>query len=217
MLRTYGEERKNNKTSTVDHTEFNSSLEIRKRSKYGNLEEHFYASFTKKNQILPRLFYLQFTPASAARWGLLFRLLPLWRNPFDLVDSSVLDRVPSPFSSLTGSSFSFTCELLLLLFPFSAAGGLFISLLTMSQPFTFSLSSSSIFSASSSSISSFNGFCGLPLRFCAGIFSSSPLPASSWFVTVNFLPFPRPLPILFKHSKKEKSCNRLQLPDTKQV
>ncbi|KAJ6428031.1 hypothetical protein OIU84_023445 [Salix udensis] len=122
--------------------------------------------------------HLHSTPASAARRGLFFRLLPLCRKPLDLVESSVLDRVPTPFSSFTDSGFSFACEYRFLFFPFSAAAGLFVSLLVI-PVFPLSTSSSSIFSTSSSSMPSFSGFCGRPLLFCAGIFSSSPLPVSS--------------------------------------
>uniref|UniRef100_A0A0V0HQZ6 Putative ovule protein n=1 Tax=Solanum chacoense TaxID=4108 RepID=A0A0V0HQZ6_SOLCH len=47
-------------------------------------------------------------------------------------------------------------------------------------------------------MSSLSDFCGLPLLFCVGIFSSSSLPGSSGSSTVNFLPFPLPRPIALK-------------------
>ncbi|KAJ6713398.1 hypothetical protein OIU79_009398 [Salix purpurea] len=88
--------------------------------------------------------HLHSTPASAARRGLFFRLLPLCRKPLDLVESSVLDLVPTPFSSFTDSGFSFACEYRFLFFPFSAAAGLFVSLLVI-PVFPLSTSSSSFF------------------------------------------------------------------------
>ena len=46
-------------------------------------------------------FEFNYSPASAARRGVLFRRLPDCRNPLDLVDSSLLDRVLELFSSMS--------------------------------------------------------------------------------------------------------------------
>lgn len=174
--------------------------------------KHRHLSLSRSWFTGPKEAYLHLKPTSAALRGLPFRLLPFWRKPLGLLESTVLESVSPPFSSLTKLALSLNCVFLFLLFPPSAMMGLFGSFVVIPLLTSSPSSSSSAFSASSSSNASFSSFWGLPLLFWMGIFSSS-WSVSSWLLADIFLPFPRPLPIVARLlTKWDLSQHTIYLP-----